>query len=257
MPQNRRGRSGKVPLARALSKLGLLSRSEAVQAIRAGRVRVDGRLAGDPAALVVPEQVRVSIDGAAQVRAQARTLVLNKPRGVVTSRHDPQGRRTVFDVLEETGLETRGLVAVGRLDLATSGLLLLTSDTRLADWIADPAHAVPRVYAVTVRGRVSEDDVARLMSGAWSPHAAAIRKASGRETHLVVELRRGRNREVRRLFDSIDRDVTRLVRVRLGGLELGSLEPGEWREVPRQEIQRAFADYRMRNAEFSIPTSDS
>jgi pseudouridine synthase len=248
MPQKHRRRSGKVPLARALSKLGLLSRSEALAAIRAGRVHVDGRAAGDPAALVVPERVRVSIDDVPHDRPAPRTLLFCKPRGVVTTRRDPQGRTTVFDALEASGVDTRGLVAVGRLDLATSGLLLLTTDTRLADWITDPSHGVPRIYAVTVRGRVTDDDRLQLMRGPLRPHDVVIRKASGRETHLVVELRQGRNREVRRLFASIDREVTRLVRVRLGGLELGSLEPGQWREASRPEIQRAFPEFRMRNS---------
>src|SRR5215471_11364536 len=257
MPQNRpraRRKAGLVSLGRALSKLGVLSRAQAITAVLDGRVRVNGRVERNPAVLVAPERTRLLVDGKPAVAAAWRTLLFHKPRGVVTTRIDPEGRRTIYDVLGEPG---QGLIAVGRLDLATSGLLLLTSDTRLADWIADPAHAVPRVYAVTVRGRVSQDHVARLMSGEWEPHGVAIRKASGRETHLVVELRQGRNREVRRLFGSIDREVTRLVRIRLGGLELGSLEPGQWREASRQEIQRAFPEYRMRHAEFSIPDPNS
>lgn len=127
-------------------------------------------------------------------------------------------------------------MAVGRLDLATSGLLLLTSDTRLANWISDPGNAVPRVYAVTVRGRVSAEEAARL-----DAPAVGVRKPSGRESHLTVELRRGRNREVRRLFEAIGHEVTRLKRVRVGGFDLGTLQPGEWREVTREEVEAAFA----------------
>lgn len=233
----------RVPLNRALSKRGILSRAQATAAITAGRVRVDGRVVRDPAAPVVPERVRIVVDGEERRRARWRTLLLHKPGGVVTTRSDPEGRRTVYDIVGESA---RGLAAVGRLDLATSGLLLLTSDTRLADWITDPTNAVPRVYAVTVRGRMEPSDVARLTTGVQSGRdrlraaSVALRKASGRESHLIVELREGKNREVRRLFEAIGHEVTRLKRIGLGGLELGSLEPGRWREVSPEEVRAAF-----------------
>ena len=221
----------RVPLNRALSKLGILSRAQATQAIRAGRVRVGGRIIDDPAHLVIPERARIALDDAPQVRVAWRTILFHKPRGVVTTRRDPEGRDTVFDVI---GDASRGLNAVGRLDRATSGLLVLTTDTQLANWITDPEHGVPRVYVVTVRGRVADADLASL--GA----AVALRKASGRESHLIVQLSSGKNREVRRLFEGIGRDVTRLKRVRFGGLELGSLEPGQWRDVSATELRVAF-----------------
>ena len=146
----------KIPLNRALSKLGILSRSRAIDAIRAGRVSVDGRIVTDPAAPVVPEQVRIAVDGRAPAKTPWRTVLLHKPRGVVTTRSDPEGRRTVFDVV---GDAAAGLHAVGRLDLATSGLLLLTSDTQLSNWITDPDNAVRRVYVVTVTwGRAPRND---------------------------------------------------------------------------------------------------
>jgi 23S rRNA pseudouridine2605 synthase len=228
----RRGFNQSELLARALSKLGILSRSQAGLAIRSGRVRVDGRIVRNPATPVVPERARIAVDGAPAARAAWRTLLLHKPRGIVTTRSDPEGRRTVFDVLGEEGA---GLVAVGRLDLASSGALLLTTDTQLADWITDPANAVPRVYVVAVRGRISDADAARLPAA-----SAIVRKASNRESHLIVELRQGRNREIRKMFDAIDRPVTRLKRVRIGGLELGELEPGRWRSVTKAEIRSAF-----------------
>jgi 23S rRNA pseudouridine2605 synthase len=226
----------RVPLNRALSKLGILSRAQATAAIREGRVRVDGRRVTDPLRPVVPERVRIALDEAPQRRARWRTVLLYKPRGVVTTRRDPDGRRTVFDVL---GADARGLNAVGRLDLASSGLLLLTTDTQLANWITDPANAVPRVYLVTVRGRVTPPELAAL-----DPEVT-LRKASARESHLTVTLRTGKNREVRRLFESIGHRVTRLKRVAFGGLELGSLEPGEWRDVTREELRAACAGARL------------
>ena len=236
-----------IPLNRALSKLGILSRAEATEAIRAGRVAVDGRVERDPLKPVAPERARFELDGASRARQAWRTLVFHKPRGVVTTRRDPEGRPTIYDALGEAG---RGLIPVGRLDLATSGLLLLTSDTQLANRLTDPANAVPRVYVVTVRGQVTAELVEQLLRGVVDrgerlrPAAVALRKASRRESHLTIELREGKNREVRRLFESIGREVVRLKRVRFGGLEIGDLEPGRWRELSRREIRDAFEQYR-------------
>ena len=221
-----------VALNRALSKLGILSRAQATEAIRAGRVKIKGRVVTNPAADVVPERAGITVDGERRHRAAWRTILFYKPRGVVTTREDPEGRATVYDVI---GPSARGLIAVGRLDLATSGLLLLTTDTRLAHRITDPGNAVPRVYLVTVRGRVTEEDAARLNAA-----SVIVRKASNRETHLTVELQRGRNREVRKLFEAIGHEVTTLKRVRFGALELGHLAPGEWRELTRTEVETAF-----------------
>ncbi len=223
---------GRVGLARALSKLGILSRADAVAAIRAGRIRVDGVVVRDPQRLVVPERARLVVDGHVRRRAPWRTILLHKPRGVVTTRKDPEGRRTVFELLGESDA---GLVAVGRLDMASTGLLLLTTDTQLANWIADPRNGVSRVYLVTVRGEVTPDALAALPAA-----SVVLRKASKRESHLTVELTQGRNREIRRMFDAIGREVTRLKRVRLGGLEMGELEPGAWRDVTRDELRRSF-----------------
>src|SRR5262249_51541143 len=125
-------RPGQVSLDRALSKLGLASRTGARQLIVDGRVTVGGRVVRNPAMPVVPERARISIDGhaAARGRTASRILLFHKPRGTVTTRRDPEGRRTVFDVLGDAG---RGLVAVGRLDLASTGLLIFTNDTQLAN----------------------------------------------------------------------------------------------------------------------------
>lgn len=247
-------KDGRVPLARALSKLALASRRDARALILAGRVRIDGHVVTDPARLVVPERIAVAIDDTPRARGARRIIVLHKPRGVVTTRRDPQGRRTVFDVLEEAGA---GLNAVGRLDLASTGLLVFTNDTRLAHALTDPARAVLRRYVVTVRGRVAPGALSRIADGIDVPGergprerlgaSAVIRKASARETHLIVDLVEGRNREIRRLFEAVGHEVTRLHRVQYGPFELGSLAAGAWREATTSEevaavgLQPAFS----------------
>jgi len=232
-----------VPLDRALSKLGLASRTEARRLIAAGRVVVNGRVVRDPATMVVPERARLTVDGTASTRGRAarRVVLFHKPRGTLTTRRDPEGRPTVFDVLGDT---SRGLVAVGRLDLASTGLLVLTNDTQLANRLTDPSQRVPRRYLVTVRGRVTPETVSLLEAGLVLPAARSsrateplsasrveIRKASGRETHLIVELIEGRNRELRRLFGAAGHEPTRIHRISFGDYELGDLQPGRWRDA--------------------------
>lgn len=235
-------RRGQVSLDRALSKLGLASRAEARSLIDAGRVSVGGRVVRNPSAAVIPERARISIDNAAPLKGRAprRLVLFHKPRGTVTTRRDPEGRRTVFDVIGDAG---RGLVAVGRLDLASTGLLLLTNDTQLAHELTDPARREPRRYVVTVRGRLLPETARRLETGFVAPPArpggrterlsatrVEIRKASGRETHLIVELTEGKNRELRRLFAAVGHEVTRVHRISFGRYELGDLQPGAWRD---------------------------
>jgi 23S rRNA pseudouridine2605 synthase len=236
-------RPGTVPLARALSKLGHASRSDAHELVRRGHVSVDGRVVTDPACPVVPERARITIGGSAVARAVLRYIVLNKPRGYVTTTRDPEGRPTVMDLV--SGCGTR-VFPVGRLDWATSGVLLLTNDTVFSDWVTNPANAVPRVYVVTVRGALTDEAAAALQSGVVSrgerlfADGVVVRKRSARETHLLVTLSEGKNREVRRLFDAVGHEVSRLQRVSFGGVSLGSLEMGAWRDVTVPEIRHAF-----------------
>lgn len=231
---------GQVSLERALSKLGLASRTEARALIAAGRVRIGSEVVLDPRRLVVPERTNLVIDGERRTRTSRRLIAFHKPRGVVTTRHDPEGRPTVFDVL---GAAADGLQAVGRLDLASTGLLLLTNDTRVAHMLTDPTRAVRRRYVVTVRGRVSADAAAALTRGIdvaapgrgrerLTPAAVIVRKASTRETHLLVTLTEGRNREIRRMFEALGHEVTRVHRIEFGPIALGTLQPGQWRDVP-------------------------
>lgn len=244
--------ANKVSLERALSKRGLASRSQARELILAGRVGVNGRVVANPLARLDLKQVRISIDGAPTARSEPLTILLHKPRGYVTTRSDPEGRKTVYDLLAD--LDER-VVPVGRLDLATSGLLLLTNETQLANWLTDPRSAVSRVYLVTVTGPVTTETVQRLLAGVvvdgerLTAASAVVRKTSTRESHLTLTLYEGKNREIRRLLSATGHPVIGLRRVQFGGIELGTLGPGQWRRLSRAELRDAFpAFYARRRA---------
>lgn len=219
--------------------MGLASRSQTRAWIREGRLKVNGKTVRDPCCPVIVERDKITLDGNEVRRENSRTIMLYKPRAVVTTRSDEHGRRTVFDLLPE---ELRSFHPVGRLDMATTGLLLLTNDTRISSYLTDPSNAVKRVYVVSARGKVSGEEVRRLAAGIMDrgellkPLSVILRKASNKESHLVVELTEGKNREIRRMFDSIGHEVTRLKRVVFGPLTLGAMQPGEFRYLTAKEI---------------------
>lgn len=230
---------GQVPLERALSKLGLCSRTQARVLIEQGRVSVDGVVATSAQQGVVPERVALAIDAQSATQRPVVVLAMNKPRGVLVTRDDPQGRKTIYDVLQDLPQQ---VAAVGRLDQATSGLLLLTNDTRLADRLLDPRSAVLRRYLVEVQGRVTPEVAAQLVGGIvadgqpLAAHHCEIRKSSGRESQLLLDLTEGKNREVRRLCAAVGHPVLRLVRLAYGPIQLGTLQPGQWRQEDREAL---------------------
>ena len=230
---------GQVHLERALSKLGVASRSQTRQWIDAGLIAVNGRVIKDPSFLVVPETAIITIDGKSVKRLADHTIMLNKPRGVVTTRSDEKGRRTVYDLLPA---HLKHLHPVGRLDMATTGLLLMTTDTQLSNFLTDPENEIPRIYAVSVQGFISDDDIKRLGEGIedkgqlLKARSVTLRKVCPKESHLIVELTEGKNREIRRMFEALGTEVTALKRVSFGKLKLGTLETGQFQEITKKEI---------------------
>ena len=231
---------GKVALERALSKMGLASRAQTRGWILDGKLKVNGKIIKDPLYLVVPEKDKFVLGSHPLKKNIPRTIMLYKPKAVVTTRCDERGRATVFDLLPR---ELRHLHAVGRLDMATTGLLLLTNDTRLSAYLTDPVNAVVRVYAVVVKGNFTQEKLLNSAKGIWDegeflrPARVILRKASNKESHLIVELTEGKNREIRRLFKSLGHEVTQLKRVALGCLKLEGMNPGQFRYLKPEEIK--------------------
>jgi len=233
----------RVTADRLLSKLGLASRSTAQEWIRAGRVRINQRIVHLPGTWVSWPGDHLSLDGKPVEEPSKRFIIFHKPKGLVTTSQDEKGRKTIFDGLPQ---ELRGLHAVGRLDQATSGLLLLTNDSTLSSFLTDPKQRVPRLYLVTVRGEVTDEGrqaaIAGLVDQGERLHceSVTIQKRSGRESHLEVTLTEGRNREIRRLFKALGHEVTRLRRIQYGPFTLGNLQPGGWKELPIEEVRTAL-----------------
>jgi len=230
---------GKVVLERALSKLGLASRSQTRVWISEGRLKVNGKTVKDPEYLANPQKDTIFLNGKRVQQKPWQTIMLYKPGGVVTTRSDERGRRTVFDLLPQ---ELKNLHPVGRLDMATTGLLLLTNDTVLSSRLTDPANAIVRTYTVSVQGKTTDGEIEQLGRGIWDrgeflkPSKIHVRKSSNKESHLIVELTEGKNREIRRLFESIGHEIIRLKRTAFGSLELGTMQPGQFRPVKPQEL---------------------
>jgi 23S rRNA pseudouridine2605 synthase len=234
--------TGTFVLERALSKLGLASRSQTRGWILEGRLKVNGKTVKNPLYLVDPGIDKIALDGKRVQRESWKTIMLYKPRSVVTTRLDEHGRRTIFDLLPD---ELKSLHPVGRLDMATTGLLLLTNDTSYSAYMTDPGNAIRRTYLVSVKGKVSGEEVQELIRGIWDqgeflkPVTLILRKSSNKESHVTLELTEGKNREIRRMFESIGHEVTQLKRVAFGSLTLGDMQPGQFRYLTPAEINKS------------------
>jgi 23S rRNA pseudouridine2605 synthase len=236
---------GAVSLARALSKLGVTSRSLASEWIQAGRVSVDGRIVRDPDRRVELDGARLSVDGVPVATGARVYLALHKPKGVVTTRADEHGRRTIYDVLASSDRDatSRWLAPVGRLDRDSSGLLLMTNDGRWGAGVADPESLIPKTYHVRVRPRMTAEHLARLAAPVpltedfGSPVSVSVVRESRRGTWLEVTLTEGKNREIRRMCARLGYKVEALVRIRIGPIALGALKPGEVRRLTAQEVK--------------------
>lgn len=223
-----------------LSKRGLCSRSEAERLIREGRVRLDGRVVRDPEHPADLDAARIDIDGAAAVAAVPRYLMLNKPRGLVTTARDERGRDTVYRCFD--GSDLGWIAPVGRLDKASEGLLLFTNDPQWAARITDPASGPDKTYHVQVDRIPDEATLAALRSGItvdgeWlRAVSVVVLRAGGKTAWLEIVLDEGRNRQIRRLLAAFGIGVLRLVRVAIGPLALGELPKSQWRPLTADEV---------------------
>jgi len=232
MPERR------IALARMLSKLGYCSRSRAFALIRAGKVSLNRNVTRNPEAPVREAQDHIAVNGKPLATAEKIYLMLNKPRGIVTTASDEQGRETVYSLLPS---DLPWLAPVGRLDKASEGLLLLTNDSIWAARITDPRSHVDKTYHVQIAAIPDEQLLAKLIKGLRSGgellkvKSASILRSGQKNSWLEIVLDEGRNRQIRRIFDGLGIGVLRLVRVAIGPLQLGDLAKGAHRHLQPDE----------------------
>lgn len=227
-------------LARILSKAGVASRARSAALIRAGRVRVNGAVIVDPEAWFDPERDEIALDQKRVVQREKLYFVLHKPRGYITARTDPGERPTIYALIGDIDA---WVIPVGRLDLDTSGMLLLTNDTQFAEFVTNPESHVPKTYRVEAEPRLSEEALASLRAGVvlhdgpTRPARVEHRCDRGPRTVFDITLTEGRNRQVRRMVKAVGSRVEKLARIAIGTLALADLERGKWRPLSAAEAR--------------------
>ena len=240
MAKSTRRKGAARTLDRLLSKAGVGSRTEARRWIAERRVEVNGRVVTAPALWVDPETGKVALDGRPLRAAEKIYLLVHKPKGYVTTYRDPQGRSTVYDLLPE---RDRYLFPVGRLDLDTSGLLVLTNDSDFAEALTNPERDVPKTYLVKASKLLSEEQLqllrqgVTLRDGPTRPARVTRLRESGGRTVFEITITEGRNRQVRRMVEALGAKVLKLVRVAIGNVRIGDLPPGETRRLSPGEVR--------------------
>jgi 23S rRNA pseudouridine2605 synthase len=225
-----------VRLQKFLSQAGVASRRASEELITGGRVRINGSVVTELGVRVDPKRDKVEVDGRRIRQAPSAWYALHKPRGYMTTRSDPEGRPTLYDLLPQP---MRRLFYVGRLDFDSEGLILLTNDGDTANRLLHPRYGIDREYDVELAEPIESEPLDRLRRGVELEDGPArvetVRRRSG--TRVMVTVREGRKREVRRLFAAIGNRVIRLRRVRYGPIRLGTLPVGEWRHLEERELQ--------------------
>jgi len=232
-------------IAKRMADAGLCSRREAERWIALGRVMVDGVVLTTPAVTVTADS-KIVVDGEPlPTRGRTRLWLYHKPTGLMTTHNDPQGRPTVFESLPK---DLPRVISVGRLDLNSEGLLLLTTSGALARKLEAPATGWRRRYRVRVHGRPNEDQLASLARGIavdkmrYGPIEAMLDNQAGSNAWITLSLTEGRNREVRKVMEALGLRVNRLIRVAYGPFQLGNLPRGEVHEVPGKILREQVPD---------------
>ena len=226
-------------LERVFSKAGIASRTDARDWIKNGRVRVNGKIALNPDQWVDLEKDRVTLDGKPLRSAAKSYVLLYKPKGYLTTYRDPEGRPTVYDLIGDAGM---WLSPVGRLDLDTSGLLLMTNDTDFAELVMNPEHKVPKTYQLKASTLLTDSQLdqlrrgVRLSDGPTRPALVTRLRDSAKYTHIEITITEGRNRQVRRMLEAVESKVLKLVRVAIGPVRIGDLSIGKWRNLTAEEV---------------------
>lgn len=240
-------------LQKILAQAGVASRRKCEELIAGGRVTVDGVIQTELGSKADPQKQRIEVDGKPIALERKVCMVLHKPTSYVTTVTDPEGRRTVMDLIRDV---PERLYPVGRLDYDTSGLLLLTNDGQLTQKLLHPSHQFPKVYRVTVLGMPERTTLAQLRSGVelddgmTQPAKVHVLRQHPRESVVEITIHEGRNRQVRRMFEAVGYPVKRLKRVQFGPLVLDALQTGKWRLLTEDEWEQLYKSVDLPAPEF-------
>jgi 23S rRNA pseudouridine2605 synthase len=226
-------------LERVLSKAGLASRTQARSWIHEKRVEVNGTVVENPDLWIDFKRDRITVDGRPLQSEKKVYILLYKPTGFVTTAKDPDGRPTVYDLVKHV----KGWISpVGRLDMETTGLLILTNDTQFAERMTNPDHKVPKTYQLKVRGMVTEEQLEQLRKGVeltdgvTRPAQVSRLRTSEKYSFLEMTITEGRNRQVRRMIEALGAKVMKLTRVAIGPIRIGELQVGKYRHLEPEEL---------------------
>ncbi|WP_095011347.1 pseudouridine synthase [Tsuneonella mangrovi] len=232
-------------IAKLLARAGVASRREVERMIEAGRVAIDGKVLETPAT-IIPDLKGVTVDGKQVARAEpTRVFAFNKPTGLITAERDPKGRPTIYAALRNAlPRNAPRLMPIGRLDMNTEGLLLLTNDGELKRALELPSSNIPRTYRARAFGDVQQQQLEELIEGVtidgmhYGRIDADLERKTGRNQWIVMTITEGKNREVRRVLEHLGLEVNRLIRVGYGPFELGDMPRGTALEIPQVQVER-------------------
>jgi len=241
----------RVTLNRAISKLGFGSRTQAILWVRDRLVSIDGKICTNPLQWVDLDVQKITISGFDKPSSKTLVLLLHKPPGFITTRSDELGRPTVYDLLPEN---LGYLFPAGRLDFESEGLLLFSNDSAITNLLTDPTHNIEKIYAVTIRGKLSSKSLEALRSGIKLTHKSTlpckVRVLEETEDISILEfvLNEGQNRQIRKMVHAVGSKVKKLVRIRIGSLKLQGIESGKFRLLEPKEIQKIIQQVPSSNA---------
>ena len=240
---------GNVSLERAISKLGWASRKEAREMIIQGKVSVNGKVITNPSFRVDIKKDKIAIDGEILKPKRKIYIILNKPKGVVTTRKDELNRKTIYDIVKIDSW----VAPAGRLDMESSGFLILTNDNKFADFITNPNSKIPKTYLVKLNRKIKQEDILKLKIGVeitidgktytTLPANVKVVKENKKTCWVEIEIIEGKNRQVRRMFEKLGYEVENLVRIKIGNFEDKNLKPGEWRFLKPDELKQIAPNY--------------
>ncbi len=238
-----------VSLERAISKLGYTSRKVARELIIQGRVKVNSKRIENPSFRVDLKKDKIEVDGKILKPREKIYIIFNKPKGVVTTRKDEFGRKTIYDFIK---LDT-WVAPAGRLDKDTAGLLILTNDNKFADFITNPQSKVSKTYLVKLNKKIKPEDLLKLQIGVeieidgkkytTLPAKVELVKTNPKTCWVEIQIIEGKNRQIRKMFEKLGYEVDTLIRTKIGNFEDKSLKPGEWRFLKKEELKQIAPDY--------------